>query len=455
MAYFRYVARNENGSAARGAIEAEDRRVALRLLRDRGIFPSSLEVGRDGGVRTAELVPPRREPPTIDEARDPGSSKARVTPLTERDPPVEKPAPTRSARASRRSEARSGEGGRVRRREITALTRELATLLEADIPILAALEGLEEQEATPALAVLIGDLAEDLRAGVSFSEALANRPREFSTLYTSMVKVGEESGSLPTVLGELADLLESEDEVRSEVLGAIAYPTFVLAMGIATTIVLLAFVLPRLFSMLEGMLDTLPLPTRVLLGVSDFMQAYGLWIVIGSLVATWALREYVRSPRGAIAWDRSKLRLPILGPVFAAAALGRFARTLGTLTRSGLSLLPALEIVRGTVGNRFVSQGVDRVIEDTRGGDMLATPLAALGLFPPTMVRMIRVGEESGRLDSMLLRIAAIQERALRTKSRALISLLAPALILVVGSLVGFIVIALLLPIFQMSNAIG
>src|SRR5208337_3690900 len=166
------------------------------------------------------------------------------------------------------------------------------------------------------------------------------------------------------------------------------------------------------------------------------------------------LRWYVRSPAGAEMWDRIKLRLPLVGPVFRAAALSRFARTLGTLARSGVSLLPALKIVENTIGNRVLARQIAQVAEETRGGDSLATPLRKLGLFPKTAVQMVDVGEESGKLDEMLLRVAEIEERHMRARTKTLISLLAPALILVVGALVGFMVLALLLPIFKMSRAI-
>jgi type II secretory pathway component PulF len=218
--------------------------------------------------------------------------------------------------------------------------------------------------------------------------------------------------------------------------------------------VLLVFVLPRLFGMLEGMMAALPLPTRILLAISRFLQAFWLWVGLGIAVAVAGARAFLRSPRGAFWWDSVKLHLPAVGGVFRASALARFARTLGTLARSGVSLLTALEISRGTVGNLVYARAVGQVADETRGGDSLAAPLKKLGLFPPSMVQMIAVGEETGRLDAMLLRVAAIEERIVRGRSRALLSLLAPALILVVGALVGFIVMALLLPIFQMSQAV-
>jgi type II secretory pathway component PulF len=415
MTSFRYQAREATGDVVTGFVEALDRQGALSVLTGRGLFPSRLE-------------------PAGKASRAPGEATAST--------------------ATQDSSAAPRQGGRIARKQITAFTREMATLLEATIPIPSALQGLAEEEENPALRQVIGELAVAVRSGKSFSEAMNAYPKLFPKIYTSMVEVGEEAGALDKVLQDLADLLEHEDEVRGEALSAVAYPAFILGLGILTTAVLLVFVLPRLFGMLEGMMAALPLPTRILLAISRFFQAYWLWVLVGAAACGAAARSWVRSPAGALWWDAVKLRLPAVGGVFRASALARFARTLGTLARSGVSLLPALEISRNTVGNLVYARAIAQVAEETRGGDSLAGPLKKQGLFPPTMVQMIAVGEETGRLDAMLLRVAAIEERLVRGRSRTLISLLAPALILVVGALVGFIVMALLLPIFQMSQAV-
>jgi type II secretory pathway component PulF len=269
-----------------------------------------------------------------------------------------------------------------------------------------------------------------------------------------MIRVGEEAGVLPKVMNDLADLLEHEDEVRGEVVAAVSYPVFVLCFGFVTVTVLLTVVLPRLFSMLEEMLPVLPLPTLILLKVSHALHAHWLLILTGVIGVIGGAWWYVNSPAGLVMWDKLKLKLPFIGPVFRSAALGRFARTLGTLVKSGVSLLPALKIVEHTIGNRILAAQIARVAEETRGGDSLAAPLRKLGIFPRTVVQMIDVGEESGKLDEMLLKVAAIEERQMRARTKTLISLLAPLLILIVGGLVGFMVIAILLPIFKMSSAL-
>lgn len=413
MGEFRYQARAADGEAVSGVIDAESRQGALDILSQQGLFPSRLdELARGDG----------RKPPG-------GAPSLAVSPGVR-------------------------PGGRISRKELTAFTREMATLLQATIPIPAALQALGQEEANPALKRVLLDLDASVRKGNSLSASLEAYPKLFPTLYSSMIRVGEEAGALDKVTSDLADLLEHEDEIRGEVVGAVAYPCFVLAMGLLTTLVLLLFVFPSLFGMLEGMVDVLPLPTRILLGATVLFQSHWPWILGGTLAAALALRFYLRTPAGKLFLDSWKLRLPLLGAIFRASALGRFSRTLGTLVRSGVSILPALEIVRSTIGNRLVEKFISRVSEETRGGDSLAAPLRKLGIFPPTMVQMIAVGEETGRLDEMLIRIASMEERQMRGLSRTLVSLLAPVLILFVGALVGFIVIALLLPIFRMSQGI-
>ena len=413
MNTFRYQALEDGGTSVEGVIEAEDRKPALQLLGRRGLFPSSLEAASAKDAPAA-----------------PGSGASLAPP----------------------SETRLG--ARIRRKDITAFTREMSALLGAAIPIPQALNGLGEQEENPGLRAVVLKISDTVRKGASFSAALDQHPRLFSKLYVSMVRVGEEAGALQKVMADLADLLEHEDEVRSEVVAAVAYPVFVLAFGLFTVTILLTIVLPKIMGMLQDMLPILPLPTLILLKISSILHRYWLWIFLGTAGAVGGLWRYVRSPRGAEVWDRTKLRLPVLGGVFRAAALSRFARTLGTLVKSGVSLLPSLKIVENTIGNRVLAKQIARVAEETRGGDSLATPLRKMGIFPKTVVQMVDVGEETGRLDEMLLRVAEIEERQMRAKTKTMISLLAPILILVVGGLVGFMVIALLLPIFKMSRAI-
>ncbi|HEX3889264.1 MAG TPA: type II secretion system F family protein [Verrucomicrobiae bacterium] len=410
MNSFRYQAVEAGGAAVTGVIEAEDRKAALQQLGQRGLFPSSLETFLSADKPSAKSAP---------------AGKMEIH-----------------------------FGQRIRRKDISAFTREISALLSAGIPIPQALDSLGEEEENPAFRAVVQHLGEAVRKGESFSAALESQPALFSKLYVSMIRVGEEAGVLPKVMNDLADLLEHEDEVRGEVVAAVSYPVFVLCFGFVTVTVLLTVVLPRLFSMLEEMLTVLPLPTLILLKVSHALHEHWFLILIGVGGTVSAVWWYVNSPAGAEIWDKYKLKLPFIGPVFRSAALGRFARTLGTLVKSGVSLLPALKIVENTIGNRVLAAQIARVAEETRGGDSLAAPLRKLGIFPRTVVQMIDVGEESGKLDEMLLKVAAIEERQTRARTKTLISLLAPLLIMIVGALVGFMVIAILLPIFKMSSAL-
>ncbi|HUS34954.1 MAG TPA: type II secretion system F family protein [Verrucomicrobiae bacterium] len=410
MGAFRYQAVEASGNSVNGVIEAEDRRAALQLLSTRGIFASQIEPAVNGEAKS-------------------------------------------TATASIRKPSTSKLGGGIRRKEVTAFTRQLSALLGASIPIPQALEGLGEQEDNPAFRALILHISETVRKGSSLSVAMEEHPRVFNKLFVSMVRVGEEAGALPAVMNDLADLLEQEEEIRGEVVSAVAYPIFVLVFGILTVVFLLTFVLPKLFGMLSSMAKTLPLPTVILLNVSGWLHRYWPIALVVVVATVGGIFWYSRNPKGALMIDRIKLRVPLLGSVFLSSALSRFARTLGTLTKAGVSLLPALKIVENTIGNLVLANFVAQVSEETRGGDSLAGPLRKIGIFPKTVIQMIDVGEETGKLPEMLLKIADIQEREMRGRTRTLVSLLAPVMILIVGGLVGFMVIALLLPIMRMSRS--
>jgi type II secretory pathway component PulF len=436
MTTFRYRAVHSNGTPVEGVLDADDRRTALRTLGQRGLHPSRL----DPVLPTRSPAPASASSPAATPDPRPHSQTlpphpdfpARHRPPAPRPPPVAGSAAGKSPLSPANSAPSSAPPS----------------------PSPRPLDGLGEEEENPALRTVVLGLAESVRKGVSLSSALEEHPRQFPRLYVSMVKVGEEAGALPSVMNDLADLMEHEDEVRGEVRAAVAYPAFVLGFGVFTVLVLLTVVLPRLFGMLQDMLPSLPLPTLILLRISKILHGDWPWILAAGAGAFFGLRHFFSSPRGREAWDGLRLRLPVLGPLFRAAALGRFARTLGTLAKSGVSLLPALRIVEETIGNVVLARQVARVAEETRGGDSLAAPLRKMGIFPKAVIQMIEVGEETGRLDAMLLKIAEIEERHMRARTKTLISLLAPALILVVGALVGFMVIALLLPIFKMSRAI-
>ena len=415
MTRFRYKAVQANGNGSDGFIEAEDRRDALRLLDGQGLFPSLLEADDRSGANHSQSAPSKQA--------------AKSTPAFR-------------------------IGASIKRKEVTAFTQEMAALLEAGITIPQALDAMKEEIDNPAMKAIVQTLWESVHKGIALSTAMEAHPKQFSSLYVSMIRVGEEAGALHQVLQDVADLLEHEDDVRSEVVTAVAYPMFVLGFGVFTVILLLTVVLPRLFGMLTEMMDVLPLPTLILLAVSGFAQKYWWLILAVSGAVSYGIFHYGKTPKGHLMLDRLKLRLPLLGPVFTSSATSRFARTLGTLVKAGVSLLPSLKIVEATIGNQVLSDSIAHVTEETRKGDSLAAPLGKANLFPRTAIQMIHVGEETGKLDVMLLKVATMEEKQMRARTKTLVSLLAPLLILVVGALVGFIVIALLLPIFKMSQTI-
>lgn len=415
MTRFRYKAIQANGASSDGFIDAENRRDALKLLDGQGLFPSLLEA-------------------------DAGKSEAKKT------------VASKSSKPGRQSSFRLGSG--IKSKEITAFTQEMAALLEAGISIPQAMVAMKEEIDNPVLKEVVNSLWESVHKGIALSSAMEAHPQHFSSLYVSMIRVGEEAGALHQVMQDVADLLEHEDDVRSEVVSAVAYPTFVLGFGVFTVVLLLTVVLPRLFGMLTEMMDVLPLPTLLLLNASGFVQHYWWLILILLSGATYGFIKFSKTPAGRLKIDSWKLKIPLLGPVFSSSATSRFARTLGTLARAGVSLLPSLKIVEFTIGNQVLADSIAQVTEETRKGDSLAGPLGKAGLFPKTAIQMIHVGEETGKLDTMLLKVADMEEKQMRARTKTLVSLLAPLLILVVGALVGFIVIALLLPIFKMSQTI-
>ena len=415
MTQFRYQAVQADGGTTDGVIEAADRREALKLLGGQGLFPSQLDIA---------------------------------------DQPATKKTPTKTDNQGPNPPSKLRVGPAVKRKEITAFTQEIAALLEAGITIPQALQTMKEEIDNPALREIVQSLWDSVHRGIALSTAMENHPKQFSSLYVSMIRVGEEAGALHEVMQDVADLLEHEDDVRSEVTTAVAYPLFVLGFGIFTVILLLTVVLPRLFGMLTEMMDVLPLPTLILLAVSTFFSKYWWLLSLITGAIGFAIYRFASTPEGQLKIDALKLKLPLMGPVFSSSATSRFARTLGTLVKAGVSLLPSLKIVEFTIGNQLLANSIAQVTEETRRGDSLAAPLSKAGLFPRTAIQMIHVGEETGKLDVMLLKVAAMEEKQMRARTKTLVSLLAPLLILVVGALVGFIVIALLLPIFKMSNSI-
>ena len=342
-------------------------------------------------------------------------------------------------------------GRRVAAQTLAYTTRQLADLLGGGLPLLSALTLLAKQTEHPALRQVIQAMTESVRDGRSLSEAMAEHPGVFPPLYRSMVRAGEVGGGLEQALGRIAEFGEHEAELRSRVLSAAAYPLFVLAMAAAITIFLIAYVIPKIALVIQDTDQVLPLPTRMLLALSGFFRE-GWWAMVLGLGALWWLgRRWYASPAGRVRADRLLLRLPGLGLLLRKLETARFVHTLGIMVGQGVPILQALEIVAANLANVTLRAAVGRVQEAVREGSSLAAALSATGEFPEFVSNMVAVGEESGMVDAALLKVAGTYEREVDRLLRTLTTILEPALLLLVGGVVMFIVLSMLLPIFQIG----
>jgi type IV pilus assembly protein PilC len=344
--------------------------------------------------------------------------------------------------------------GRVKLKDLAIFSRQFATMVNSGLPLLRTLSILEEQTDSKQLVKKLGEVRLDVERGSSLSGALARHEKTFPTLYVSMCRAGEASGTLDQVLLRLADTLEKEVSLRQKIKSAMTYPTVVFAMVILILAAMLLFVVPTFEDLYSSLGGTLPLPTRMLLATSEVVRKFFLVFVGVAVGAVFLLRRWIKTDRGRAAFDRFKLRLPIFGSLFQKTALARFARTLGVLNRSGVPILQALDIVQETVKNEVVAKAVRDVQAGVKEGESIAAPLANHKVFPPMVVQMMAVGEETGALDTMLEKIADFYEEEVSTAVESLTSLIEPLLIAVVGGAVGVIVISLYLPLFRIVELI-
>ena len=344
-------------------------------------------------------------------------------------------------------------GSRVRQRDLLSLTQQLATLFEAGLPLDRALTILEELAPHPRVRAIVSDLLRSVRGGASFSEALAkHHPRPFSRLYINMVRAGEKGGVLETTLRRLASFLEESQEFRDALVSALIYPVLLTGVGAAAVIFLMTFVIPRFAAIFKDLGATIPLPTLILLEASGFIQHY--WWLLALLAAAGVLgsRMVLATPRGRLGADRMLLRLPLAGQVIAQTDVARFTRILGTLLKSGVAMIPALTVVKDMLSNQVLARAVGSLGDGVRRGAGLAQPMAETHTFPALAVHMVRVGEETGRLEETLLQVAASLEADTRKLVKRLIALAEPCIILVMGLVVGFIVVAMLMAILSVTD---
>jgi general secretion pathway protein F len=343
---------------------------------------------------------------------------------------------------------------RVRPQDVSIITRQLATLLEAGTPLVSALDAIIEQTDNHALKKIIAQVREEIKEGRSFADALDEHRKVFSDLYVNMIRAGEESGALEGVLLRLADFTENQMLLKNRIRAALAYPLLMTIIGAGVMIFLLTFVIPTVTQVFEEMGQTLPLPTRILMAVSNLFQGYWWVIIIGCFLIIVGIRRYLQTPKGALSWDRVKLRLPLFGGIILRGAVARFARTLATLLQGGLPILNSLDIVKTVVNNQLLAQAIEETKTEVREGEGIAPSLRRSGLFPAIVTHMIATGEGSGNLEEMLAKVADAYEAEVQTKVTALTSILEPIIILAMGVVVGFIVISILLPIFEMNQLV-
>ncbi len=341
---------------------------------------------------------------------------------------------------------------RVKDNDIIVFTRQLVTLLKAGVPLLSALEALSEQTDNPVMREVIGKIYIDIESGISLSEALAKHPTVFEDMYVNSIRAGEMGGALDDVLLRLADLIEYDRETRSRIKSAMRYPIIVVVSLIVAVIALMMLVVPKFIDMFTQMNIELPLPTRILIAIYEAMSNY--WYIGIALIALMiiAFKLWVKTANGRLIWDNVKLKLPIFGPLLMKSYMSRFTRMFETLNRSGLPILQTLEIVSRTVGNAAIGREIEKATIGIRRGDGIAMPLKQSKLFPPMVVRMIAIGEQSGSLDEMLHNISEHYEMEVEYAVKGLTSMIEPILTVGLGVIVLFLALAIFLPMWDMTK---
>jgi general secretion pathway protein F len=410
MPVFEYKALiKATGKTTRGVIDADSLPQARKKLRDQQLYPTSIKETSAGGAVIVEGGKVRR--------------------------------------------SKAGRGG-VSTRDLSLLTRQFAVLLQAGMPLVEALGSLIEQTDNARLQTAVYDVRDRVNSGSNLGDSLGEHPRIFSPLYVNMVRAGEVSGSLESVLIRLADILEHQSKLRSQVISAMAYPLFMGMFAVGVIVFLMLVIVPRITQIFQKQKADLPAITEYLIKTSNFLGNWW-WLILIVLFGGLGLwRAWLATEKGRKRWDRLKMRIPLYGPLHIKLVCARFTRTLGTMLQSGLTMLPALEVVSTVLDNTHIKGHMDEVKAGVRRGRDLAVPLKETGLFPPMMINMIELGQRSGEIEGMLIRVADTYDDDVRLTIEALVSLIEPLIIIVMGIFVGFIVLAILLPILQMSSNI-
>lgn len=425
MPKFNYIAMDSRGKETKGTVEVANQNEAVARLKEMGYYVT------------------------------------KVTPAAEGKAEKGKPAAKASGGGGGAKKGKSrgipGFGGKVKPKVLTTFTRQLATLVDAGLPLLRGLRVLEKQERSPVLKRIIGDLAGSIEGGSTFSEGLAQHPKVFNRLYINMVKAGELGGVLEVVLNRLAEFMEKAQKIKGKVVAAMFYPAAVMIVATAILGILMVFVVPKFKQIFSDMLEGAKLPdfTELVLGISDTIANHFIETIISIVVFFIVLKLLIKTKKGRRLFDKLKLVMPVLGPVINKVAIARFTRTLGTLVSSGVPILQALTIVKETSGNVVIGEAVGAVHESVKEGETITAPLEASGVFPPMVISMVDVGEQTGALPEMLMKIADNYEEEVDNAVSAMTSLLEPIMIVFLAVVVGSIVIALFLPLITLIDKLG
>ncbi len=361
---------------------------------------------------------------------------------------------------SQDSELTSGKSKKVRRKkvkksEVNAFTRQLSTLISSGMHITESLAALAEQGGHSELSKIIVDIKEKVSSGSPFSEALADFPRLFSTTYVNLVKAGETGGGLDEIMEELAELGEKQEAIKSKVTAALAYPIIMTLIGVVVMAILFTLVIPQIISIFDNMSESLPLPTRLLISTTNFIHGYWVYQLIVIGLTFFAAYRFYKTKKGKYFFDELLLKIPFVGDMILKVEVSRFARTLSLLLNGGVPVTKALDIVKDVVKNSILSDIIVAAKKNISEGGDIASALKARAVFPPVAIHMISVGEKGGRLEQMLLNVANSFDRDVESVAGALTSILEPVLIVAMGLVVGFIALAVLLPIFEMNLMVG
>jgi len=421
MTSYAYQAVDSAGQPMRGTLAVLDKNEALRRIREMGLFPIKITERRPEREASAKSSVAAKRPRTF--ARFGNIS----VPLLE---------------------------GRVKPRTLAVFTRQLATLIDAGMPLLRGLKILQQQEASPRLKRIVGKVAETIEGGGTLTEALSAHPRDFNGLYVNMVRAGEVSGALEITLRRLAEFMEKAQKIKGKVKAAMFYPVAVMVVAIAIIVVMMVFVIPRFQAIFDGLMSGAQMPafTQFVMGISEAIRHRAPLVGLGVLALIIAFSLALRTRWGRWTFDLFKLRAPVVGPVFTKTAISRLTRTLGTLLHSGVPVLQALTIVKETAGNKVVGHLVGDIHESVKQGETVTAPLRGSSVFSPVYVGMVDVGEQTGALPDMLLKIADQCDDDVDNAVSAMTSLLEPILIIFLAVIVGSIVIAMFWPLIVMMD---